>query len=589
MIFYLINLSIAWIILFILYRSILQREKHFRLNRVYLLSSLILGLLLPFFSFISVNEMSALPTLANEANQAYHEHISTVVAYSNSLPESSQITSTNWNISFVLLIQIIYFLGLFFAVFRISRSILKLSRLYFGSEKLNFGTHKEIIVPQAMLPFSFLNYIFFGNEPYSTEEKASILEHELFHIKAHHSLDILFIEFLKIIFWWHPMVYLYKQVIIQNHEFSADHYVLSKMSRKKYCSLLMKQTFPDINLNLTNPFFQNYVNKRITMMYQSNSKKYSMLKYMTGFIVVALVSLVFMRPATAQHMVKTNSLSFSIEDKGLIEKTTTNKNAPFIVNNNEDVGVDPYDDPTPKLPVPPSSVDDSAKCPKNEFGMHYNLDKMGRLTSCPEGVNGREHYMPIISKFLRENFQWPKEAIESGYQDVLYFLVAIDEEGNLGEILKARDKPYPYGLEKEGRRLIDLIRNNFEFLPGECNSQAVVSGFTFLLSLRVPDDKKHLVKVTNSSNVTPLQKPSIHNVSDKGKMTLYYTSNMNVATSFELLDPQGKVIFTDAIETIYGLYNRQVDVEDRQNGVYTFRATQDGLVKESKMEVAIFQ
>ena len=585
MLTFLINVSITWLILFVIYKSLLAKEKHFRLNRLYLLSSIVLGLILPLLSFVSLEELSSLPIITNEINQTYQEQLLAISEYSNTVQRSTPVAATSSNIPVSLILQLIYVLGLLIAFFRMMKSALKLGNLFRQGKITQYATHAEIDVKEKILPFSFLQYVFIGNEAYADDERANILKHELYHVNAYHSIDILIMETLKVIFWWHPLVYQYKQALVQNHEYAADGYVLTNSSRKQYCAMLMKKTFPNVNLGLTNPFFQNYVNKRITMMYQSNSNKYGLLKYSVGIFAVVFIAAILAKPLEAQKV--EDLIVNSTPD---IEKAE-NDHIP-IVSSSELTPVNDEANVTDKKEESEIKVAAENKitsdCKKNKYGIYYHLSVGARLPSCPSGVDGREHALPILSAFARENFKWPVEAIEAGYYNRVHFDFAVDEKGKMGEVLYEHEEPYPYGVEEEGRRIIELMRDEFNFLPGECNGQPVKTRLFFTLTLKVPEDKKHLIKVTNSSNITPNQQASIFAVSNSGQMSLNYSSNMNVTASFEVSDPDGNVIYKEAIENLYGFYYRNFQLPKNMNGTYMFRVTQDGLIKETKMAVTVF-
>jgi hemin uptake protein HemP len=157
----------------------------------------------------------------------------------------------------------------------------------------------------------------------------------------------------------------------------------------------------------------------------------------------------------------------------------------------------------------------------------------------------------------------------------------------MGEVL-TKDKQFPYGLQEEGLRMVDLMREEFSFLPEECKGAPVKTAILFLMRIKVPDDKRDQIIVKDVTNVTPNQNPIIHSVSNSGRMSLFYSSNMNVSTSLELLNPEGKVIFEEEVDYIYGTYHKEVILPQHDNGVYTMRATQSGLVKESRTDVTIF-
>lgn len=100
MITYLINVSIAWMIFFVLYKVLLEKEKYFKLNRIYLLSSLALGLILPLISYFPVEEIATLPRLTTQIGEVYQSQILAMEEFSSLNNSSTQINSNslvlNW-------------------------------------------------------------------------------------------------------------------------------------------------------------------------------------------------------------------------------------------------------------------------------------------------------------------------------------------------------------------------------------------------------------------------------------------------------------------------------------------------------------
>src|SRR5690606_39970503 len=68
------------------------------------------------------------------------------------------------------------------------------------SSDLKFGP--IITHPQIKTPFTFLNCIYVNKEIWKKREvDQAILFHEQAHVQQKHTLDVLFIEILKIFFW----------------------------------------------------------------------------------------------------------------------------------------------------------------------------------------------------------------------------------------------------------------------------------------------------------------------------------------------------------------------------------------------------
>ena len=113
-------------------------------------------------------------------------------------------------------------------------------------------------------------YIFI---PLGKEDEVSKfeLEHELAHIKQKHSFDILFLSLLQVVFWFNPILILYKKTLIELHEYLADEYTINSFGKQAYLNFLsdkLKCQYGSQNVLIHN--FYLLIKKRIIMM---NSKK----------------------------------------------------------------------------------------------------------------------------------------------------------------------------------------------------------------------------------------------------------------------------------------------------------------------------
>ena len=81
-------------------------------------------------------------------------------------------------------------------------------------------------------PFSFLRIIFLNKQDYIENRIAvNVLRHEFEHVRQTHSYDIIFFEILQIVFWFNPMLFIYKWAARINHEYLADEAVIRSSSR----------------------------------------------------------------------------------------------------------------------------------------------------------------------------------------------------------------------------------------------------------------------------------------------------------------------------------------------------------------------
>ena len=87
----------------------------------------------------------------------------------------------------------------------------------------------NVLLEDLTVPHTFFNYIFLDKYKFETKQiPQEVIIHEQTHAKQQHSLDVLFIELLQIVFWFNPIVYFIKHAIKLNHEFLADEAVLNK-------------------------------------------------------------------------------------------------------------------------------------------------------------------------------------------------------------------------------------------------------------------------------------------------------------------------------------------------------------------------
>ena len=80
--------------------------------------------------------------------------------------------------------------------------------------------------------------------------KEQIIAHERTHIKEGHSYDIIFIKLLHTLFWFNPFLYLYKALLKESHEYSADRSVAKVNGTQVYSKVLVRVVFQKMGLNL---------------------------------------------------------------------------------------------------------------------------------------------------------------------------------------------------------------------------------------------------------------------------------------------------------------------------------------------------
>lgn len=244
--------------LYSFYKLFLERESMYKINRFYLLFSLVFSLIAPLYKI-------DLPITANETNISPE-----LLAF---LMQNPELLQQEEGINFGDILNLIYILiGVVFLV----RFIYNLYELIFKiktKEKIQDQEITYILDLESNQPYSFWKYIFIPQKQLENLHQ-NLIDHEKAHCIQKHSFDILLIEVLQIIFWINPFIYFYKKSIKLNHEFLADEYVLKRNSDLKMYQHQILDCIATQNPSMMASNF-NFIltKKRLLMMTKNTSKR----------------------------------------------------------------------------------------------------------------------------------------------------------------------------------------------------------------------------------------------------------------------------------------------------------------------------
>ena len=276
--FYLIK-SAIWLTGFALvYALFLRNERFFTLNRILLVSGLLGSIIFPFFTWHYSAVIPVIPT--SEVSE----------------PRIQEIITTNNSFSTQNMLSILYFLGVFFLLYRIVRQILPIYRIIRKSDAHQINFIKLIRTTEYPASFSFISYVFV-NPSIDEIETREIVNHEREHISQKHWIDLLLFEILRTIQWFNPIVWLYGRLIRQNHEYLADEYALQRSSNPAiYRAALLNQMFGGPVISLTNSFNYSLNKKRFNMMKHTIKSPFRKLKLLIVLPMIAGVFYAFAAP-----------------------------------------------------------------------------------------------------------------------------------------------------------------------------------------------------------------------------------------------------------------------------------------------------
>ncbi|WP_298329765.1 M56 family metallopeptidase [uncultured Dokdonia sp.] len=269
------------------YYLLLRKETFFVCNRIYLLVTPVIALLLPFVKIASLQTVVPMEVMSVMLPE---------VVIGDATTSQAEQTS-----SFVIPWLSIYFVGV-----AVSALLLVIKFKSFISY-LSFKRRGEHIinVPNSTEAFTFFKYIFIG-EDIDTLSRKQILTHEQIHAKQGHTWDLIFFEIMKIIFWFNPLIYFNQKLISTVHEYLADQKATAATSKKAYYEELLNTAFGTNNLSFTNTFFnQSLIKNRIIMLQKSKSKKSALIKY---FLIAPLILAMLVQVSWAQNSSKSGEV-----------------------------------------------------------------------------------------------------------------------------------------------------------------------------------------------------------------------------------------------------------------------------------------
>lgn len=284
MLTYFVQVNVCWLLFYGAYFALLSRETFFRLNRIWLIISLLAGLILPLVA----------PTLTVvEPTNVAAIMLEPIVISASDLGQNLQNTE---GVAFKILAAM-YGLGVVVSLGKLLMGFWTIKRLLNRADKLPMDDFTLMQVREAIAPFSFFRWVFINLNLVEHADLQQIILHERAHVRERHSFDVVFAEVLGVIFWWSPLVYFYTKSLKNVHEYAADAVVLRTSSPPQYGRLLLRQQQSGMSLSLANPFFSQ-LKKRILMMTRNPSKRRALAKYALALPIFLVLMLLLASPKT---------------------------------------------------------------------------------------------------------------------------------------------------------------------------------------------------------------------------------------------------------------------------------------------------
>lgn len=287
---YLLESSVCLIIFLATYRMLIANRTNFSWMRFYLLVSMALSLILPLITIPMEWSAKFIPT-DSFPNTFLLQTKHTVTTAVNNAPNLSPANSGISMLTMILFIAfIVYMIGVSYKSYLLAGNLLEINRLIKKSAKVKEENYWVVCLKSEIPAFSFFNYIFI-NPAYknlSAVDLDVIKKHELVHVKQHHTLDILFVELVGILFWFNPLINYLKTSLKEIHEYIVDERIAGQGENKKaYAQLLLTLASDTKVFDLAASFTGKHIKRRILMLAKPRTSPKHKLMF---FVLVPLTA-----------------------------------------------------------------------------------------------------------------------------------------------------------------------------------------------------------------------------------------------------------------------------------------------------------
>jgi len=372
MITYLLKSGMLLLIFYAVYKMVLENEKMFRFNRAYLLVSLVFSFLIP-LQIISISSFVTDKIGLVQLNELVLER------------STERLNTISVNDFLLVLIVVLYGAVFCMLMARFIWNLISFFKKTQSNEVQFVNGQKIVLVQEPGLPYSFWKSIFVSKTEFENGKIPSeLIAHENAHLRQRHTLDVLFIELLQIVFWFNPLLFLYKKAIKLNHEFLADEAVNVRFGEvKSYQYLLLDFASNKNTVALASNINYLITKKRLLMMTKKESPIKIVFKVFTVGAIYALLMFVFSTKTMAQKP----PIKGDIKEKDL-----------------------------------------------------YVLEDVEKLPEYPGG-------MTAFYKFIGKNFKMPAAVGKNKIEGKTYMEFTIEKDGSLSDIKTIKDVGYGIGNE----------------------------------------------------------------------------------------------------------------------------------------------
>ena len=311
---YIIKSALTLALLYTCIMPLLEKETFHRLNRIIVLGCLLLSFIIPLIHF------------TGGTNQTI-DMVRQAVQLPEILIDGNANKQSVWSLTDIFIC--IYTLG---GVAMLSLTAIQTMSLMLRLRRCEHITDYKgnviVLTDYATSPFCLFHYIVMSHDDYANN-RCFVLTHEQEHIRLHHYIDLIILQFATIIQWFNPFVWLIGKNLKAIHEFEVDKAVLNKgIDATQYQKFLVVKAVGNRLQPFANNLNKESLKRRIIMMNQKKSNRWMMLNALFVIPVATLAVSVFANTSDMSSMAKAaNTTANSISTNNMQTKQSDIKSS----------------------------------------------------------------------------------------------------------------------------------------------------------------------------------------------------------------------------------------------------------------------
>lgn len=303
---YLLFANLCFAILYLCYRLLMRSQENFSLNRWIMVSILCVSMLIPLIPmptwgetggqsrwFLALRERPVeTGSVVSEENSVSGAKSTVEPAFVAQMPDKQKgikpLTESGQNPhqpantiqrseSRVTVLQVLFWLyiaGVVLCLGRFLFGLFEMGRLLCRAPKEQVDGMHVIVVHGEFSPYSLGRYAVLSEEDYRDNLHEVVL-HEKAHCGQGHIYDLVLVSVVEILFWFNPLLKLFRRELSELHEYQADRQVLAQgVDAADYQMLIIKKSVGTQKFrwatHLRNTYCQT--KKRIAMMNREKTK-----------------------------------------------------------------------------------------------------------------------------------------------------------------------------------------------------------------------------------------------------------------------------------------------------------------------------